>query len=738
MPCPPAKRLALALTLSLSGTYGTALAQETVPCITAPRDVDDRLSEVAPAGDTPIDITSDTGSLGVNGDAVLTGNVVVRQGDREIRAENIQYNAEGTAIKVEGAIEYRDPLIIVRGNGGNYSQAVGADFRAAEFEIPARPARGTAGEMSLDTEGRVRLRDVMFTSCPRDDNGWRLQADEIELDTTTREGTGRGARVEFKGVPILYTPYISFPLGSQRKSGFLFPSAGYSTRSGFQASVPYYWNIAPQYDLTFEPTLYSRRGVDLAGEARYLSGRNETTLNANVLPADRIFDDDRSYVRLAHRTSLPAGWRLQIAAANVSDNQYFEDFGQGPEGTSVAFLERILAVSYRDANWRVLGEVQDFQTIESTIVREDEPYTSLPRLFARGDFALGERGLLRYGFDAETVNFDRNTGVTGWRFDAAPRVGLAWDGPGYFLRPGVAWRSTQYSLDDVAPGSDDSPSRSLPIVSLDAGLIFEGATGSRGQRRLTLEPRALYLYAPYRDQDALPLFDTALPDLNLVQLFRTNRFVGADRVGDANQLSVGVTSRVFDTRGGEQYLAATLGQTVYFETPRVRLPDEAPTSRNTSDLVAELELTAYKDWSAQFGVQWNPDESQRERMQARLQYRPAGDSVVNLSYRFQQERLEQVEGSAAWPVKDKWRVFARYIYSLEDNKSLDQFAGVEYISCCWRVRTAARRFVSSRTGESDKAIYLQLELGGLANVGTAAQAFLEGAIRGYSPPRTTP
>ncbi|MBP7614971.1 MAG: LPS assembly protein LptD [Steroidobacteraceae bacterium] len=681
----------------------------------------------------PIDVSSDEAALGVNGDAVLTGNVQVKQGDREIKADRVQYNAQAGRLAVDGNVAYRDPLLTVHGSSGRYSATGGAQFEGAQFEVPSRPARGTAKSMSLDTEGNARLEDVTFTTCPLTDRAWQLRADRIDLDTTRRNGVGRGTRVEFKGLPIFYSPWISFPLGTERKSGFLFPGAGYSTRSGAQLSVPYYWNIAPNYDLTFEPVLFARRGVDLAGNFRWLTRGSLGKLDVAYLPNDRLFDEDRSFVHLGNRTELPAGWRFSIDAANVSDTQYFEDFGQGPEGTSVAFVGRTAELAYRDAHWRLRGAFQDFQTIDVDVADIDRPYSMLPQLYASADFSVGRALQLHYGFDAEVVNFDRNVGVTGWRYDTAPHVGLDWQGAGYFIRPGISWRATGYSLEETAPGTDTAPHRSLPTASLDAGLVFEGAAGSRGQRRLTLEPRVLYVYTPYRNQDNLPVFDTAVPDLNLVQLFRTNRYVGGDRVGDANQASVGVTSRIFDADSGRQLLAATIGQTVYFDTPRVALPGETTNDRDTSDLIAQVALTALHDWTANLGVQWNPAEAERERMQVQLQYRPAATSVVNVGYRYQRERIDQAETSFAWPVAKRWSFFGRYVYSLHDDESLDQFAGFEYRSCCWRFRAVGRRFVSSRTGERDTGIYLQLELSGLASVGSSALAFLEDAIRGYSP-----
>jgi LPS-assembly protein len=692
-------------------------------------------AEVAPAEAGPpadIDISSNNAVLGVDGNATLSGEVRVTQGDRELRADSVVYDAKRNAFSVKGSVEYRDPLVRARGLSGDYAQSEGANFTGAEFELPQRPARGTAGQMSVGLDGIIELERVTFTTCPRDDDSWQIEARDIALDTRRRTGSGRNAQIQFKGVPILYLPYISFPLGSERKSGFLFPNVGHTTRSGAQLTVPWYWNVRPNIDVTLEPTLYQRRGFDLGAEARWLFDGQVGALRVNLLPGDDLAGDDRTRLRLDHRADFAANWRLRIAAEDVSDSAWFEDFAQGPEGTSVAFLERLAEVSYRDEFWRLRGEFQQFQTIDGGLPPDERPYARLPRLLANGAFNFGPNGLVSLGLESEIVNFDRPTGVTGWRVDAAPTVGLDLRGPGFYLKPSAGYRYTRYALEDTAPGADDAPTRSMPFAALDAGLVFERDSGARGQRRITLEPRLLYLYTPFRDQDSLPIFDTARPDLNIVQLFSTNRFIGADRVGDANQVSVGVTTRLFDGRTQGQFLAATFGQTFYFETPRVVLPGEPPSTRRRSDVVAQLALAPYRNWSVDMGLQWNPQSRDHERSQLRLQYRPDAERVLNFAYRFQRERLEQGEVSGAWPIGQRWSLFARMVYDLQDNQSLERFAGLEYKACCWRLRAVARRFVSSRTGERDTGIYLQLELNGLASVGTPADAFLERAIRGYA------
>lgn len=732
------------LGLSLLLVLEAAHADEP-PCpSSAPAATEPARAATPPDPNAPITIESDDNDFefGVDGNARLCGNVKMTQGDRTIRADCLEYNSKTQDAKLKGGIEYTDPMLTVRGNSGTYSPTLGADFQGTQFELPGRGARGSARNLKAEGNGKLTLEGVNFTTCPANQVDWQLNADEIELDTRARTGTGRGTKIEFKGVPIVYLPWMTFPLGDQRKSGFLFPNVGASSRNGAVVEVPYYWNIRPNLDFTAEPVYYSKRGLDLAGDVRYLTPRQRGEFQFNYLPNDSLADQTRSRLKLEHVAELPGEWRVRIDATDVSDTDYFEDFARGPEGTSVPFAERLAELTYRDEHFNIRGQVQDFQVIDEELSAEDRPYTRAPRLLASGDWDKG-LGTIDYGFDAELVDFERNTGVTGWRLDVAPRAGLDVSAPGYFIRPSIGYRYTAYSLQDQAPGTDDSPTRSLPYATFDTGLVFERSSGSHGQRRLTLEPRALYLYTPFRDQDQLPLFDTGLPDLNLVQLYRTNRYVGADRVNDANQVAFGLTSRLLSSESGAQYLAASVGQAFYFEKPRVVLPGEPPATRDTSDFIAQVSLTAYKNWNLEAGFQYNPEDQVAERQQYRLQYRPDGERVVNLAYRALRDRIEQVDTSIAWPIGKRWNVYGRYVYSLLDSKTLDQFAGFEYKACCYKLRAIARRSVSNRNGNSETEFLLTLELNGLAGVGTADDAFLEHAIRGYSretplPGKTTP
>jgi LPS-assembly protein len=609
-------------------------------------------------------------------------------------------------------------------------------FTGAEFELPAQPARGSAAELDVTRTGSLSLSEVSFTTCPVGNDDWFLRASSIDIDQRAQLGKGRNVRVELKGVPILYAPLITFPVGDARKSGFLFPSFGNSDKSGFELGVPYYFNLAPNYDLTLTPFLLSRRGPGLDAEFRYLTERSRGQVETRYLPGDDLAGRDRRLSTITHLTDLSDRLRFNASLADASDSRYFEDFGLGPDGTSVTFLDRYLHLAWLGRGWRFDGRVQDFQTIDLTVDPLSRPYARLPQFQFSGAWPrVG--GRLTTAFDAEATYFDRDLGTTGLRLDLAPRIAWAFRRPGWYIEPSAAWRLTAYELSEVASGADDAPDREAPILSLDAGMQFERVAGARDHLVHTLEPRLRYTYIPFRDQSQLPVFDTALPDLNLVQLFRTNRYVGADRLGDANELAAGLTTRLFHADSGQQFLTATIGQRFYFESPRVVLPGEIPESRNASNLVGEIELTAWRNWSARIAMEWDDEESNTVLGQAGLQYRPRPDAVINLGYRYREGLLEQWDGSFAWRLSPSWQVFARQVYSTKEKKSIDRFVGFEYGSCCWRVRLLGRRYVSNRTGESDNSVMLQLELKGLSSVGTSNDAFLQRGIRGYSPGSAT-
>lgn len=687
-------------------------------------------STVDPNAD--IDLEMDSFEATRDGLWNLQGDVGIRQGQRELKTTNATYDPEKQTFSTRNDVTYSDPAMKIQGSGADFEPAGAVTFEGAQFELPAQPARGSAQRIHATQDGKLSLNEVRYTTCPVGKDDWMLSASNIDIDQKAGFGTGRNVRLDFKGVPILYTPFISFPVSDHRKSGFLFPVFGSSSNSGTEIGAPWYWNIAPEYDATFLPMWYSKRGARLDTEFRYLSPIGRGTLNADYLPDDQEFGDSRLYARLVDRSDLNEHLRLNVDASDVSDTSWFEDFGLGPEGTSVTYLNRMANLSYLDDVWFASLLAQDFQVIDTTIPDFDRPYTLLPQLAVNAHLPSQMFGLT-FNLDGEVSNFLRDDGVTGLRMDVAPEIRMPLRGRGLYLEPAASWRYTAYDLDDTAPGADRSPHRSAPILSVDSGIGFEKNWGEGGKRLQTFEPRMLYLYVPYRAQDDLPIFDTNEPDLNPVQLYRTNRFVGADRLSNANQVSIGFTSRLLDAETGQQFIEGTIGQAIYFDPPEVNLPGAPPLDdTESSDIVAELGITAFKNWNVNMGVQWDPGEARSEKGDVAVQYRPAYDRVANVGYRFRRDRVEQVEGSLAWPIGEQWGAYARMVYSLEDEKTLDQFAGFEYRSCCWRVRFVGRRYVSNRDGDVDTSFLIQLELNGLSSVGFGANAFLEQSIRGYS------
>jgi len=750
-----------------------------------------------------IHIETGGATVDASGHAELNDRVDVTQDGRTISADSMDYDYNSGKIAVKGAVDFEDPRLRLKSDSGTYDTIGGATFDQANFQILDRNGRGFAEAMAVQPDGKVELAQVRYTTCPVGNEDWMLQASSIDLDTNDQSGVGRHVLMRFKNVPVFYTPYISFPLGDERKSGLLFPEFGHSTTNGYQLEVPYYFNLAPNYDLTLTPGILSARGVQLGAEFRFLTESSRGKFEGNFLPSDKQTDFDRYYVHVTDTTDLTHGLRFDTDMAAVSDISYFSDFAVGSEASSVTYLERRAEVLYYDDIWRVRGQLQNYQTIDFDVRNYSRPYSRVPRITAEGLFPI-LNSPLEFAFDGEATYFLRDVGPTGMRLSAQPELRWSNRGAGYFFEPAVGYYFTQYGLrradendPQVTQSEPSTPTRALPYARLDTGLVFERDSGSSGQRSETLEPRMVYSYVPYRNQDELPIFDSGLPDLNLTELFRTNRYVGGDRIGDANQLSLGVTTRLFDQNTGAQYLSATIGQIRYITIPRVGLPEwylqsltadppavlqppnplgvpgtivpgmpqlyslglpgqfttvqsqkaqalipgQVAQNFPASDIVTEVSLTAYKHLNVNLEYQVNPYTWQTGKTEILLQYHTDSAKVVNLGYRFQEGILKDYDGSFAWPIAGHFNAVGRWVYSLFDaeqpglHQTIEQLAGIEYKSCCYRIQLVQRRYLSARTVTGtqglDTSIALQLELTGLSSVGKPADTFLQQEIKGY-------
>ncbi|HUL83490.1 MAG TPA: LPS assembly protein LptD [Gammaproteobacteria bacterium] len=675
--------------------------------------------------DKTIVVESNDLNVGRDSAAEFSNQVTIHYQGATINAESATFDRDN--VEALGSVTLTAPDVVVRAEDLELdAEAETMQFSSASFDLPKRPARGSGEHIKLSSAGFMSVANVLFTTCPVNNKSWELSAREIDFDMNAGLGTAHGVKLDFKGVPILYSPYFSFPIDNQRKSGFLTPSIGQRDRTGLDLAAPYYFNLAPNYDLLVTPRYMSKRGMQVNNEFRYLLPASSGQLHFEYLPDDREVDASRHYLNFRHDTHFGDDWRVGVSLEDVSDDTYFEDLRTSLAAASVTHLNRYVDLTYYAPSWSMLTRVQDYQTIDSTLPDDQRPYQREPQMLFAGRW-LGPR----IGFDSQTelVNFDRNVGVTGWRLDSTEEFSMRFARSGMYLTPAVAWRQTNYWLDDnsVAPGTNTTPSRGLSVTSLDTGMRFEREAGDSG-RLQTLEPRLLYVHVPFVDQSQLPVFDTITPDFNLVQLFRKYQFVGPDRVADTNQVSFGVTTRLIDSKGSER-LTATLGQTRYLEAQHVSLPGVTPNSVNASDYVAEMSLDR-NVWNLDLGFQWNSETNSTARAETRFEYRPQNDRLFGFGYRFRQDLLEQGDVSVVWPVAERWRIIGSYSYSFLESQALEQFLGWEYDACCWRFRTVARRYVS-RTGQQDSAIQFQLELKGLSQNARAPEDLLDRGILGY-------
>ncbi len=669
--------------------------------------------------------------FGTNPAARMGGGVILRRGDKVAGANSARFDPASRSLLLEGDVRYEDPGTRIRSDFAEFSYDFGrVRFEGAEFSLGANNAHGAAEAIEINEQGRLELDGVSYTTCPPGSNGWSIEAKNIDLDTRQGVGTARGMKLRFQGIPILYAPYLSFPIGDARKSGILTPEIGSTHRSGTEIRVPYYFNIAPNYDATVTPRLLTDRGLQLQTQFRYLTESMNGKANADYLRNDSIFNDSRYFLGLKHRAFFAGGWRNRIDISGVSDSQYFEDLGGSLSVSSITHLDRTINFDYYTDHLSFFAQVQDFQTIDDAIIPVDEPYRRVPQVLIRGLWPQQWLGL-QIGLAGEIVNFDRDVGVTGWRLNLVPEVALPISGPGWFVKPAVALDYTRYDLSNTAPGQIDDPDRTVPIASFDFGLILE-RTMKNSARIQTIEPRVLYAYVPYREQSELPVFDTIMPDFNLVQLYRTNRFLGVDRIADTDQVSIGVTSRILDVSTGRELVSATIGQARYFSESGVALPGQPIVSTESSDYIAEISFLIKETINFDLGHQWGASGDGTTQSEARFQYRPANNKILNLAYRFRRDSLEQGDISLSWPLGSKWNIVGRYNYSFRDDEALEKFIGFEYASCCWGIRLVARRYISTRDGTQDSSIGLQLVLKGMTSVGTAADKLLERGILGYS------
>lgn len=686
------------------------------------------------------------------------GSVVLQQDNMTVNAERVEYDQTTDVANVPGRLRMKRDSDIITGSDLKLKieTEIGTlnDVTFLFGRTPLRPsqrfdARGAAVKMDMEGPDRERLYSASYTTCKPGEDDWYLRVSELELNRTTNVGTAYNGRVEFKGVPILYVPYMSFPLDSERKSGFLPPSIGSSTASGLELSLPYYWNISPDRDATITPKLFSRRGLQLGGEFRYLNPKSVGDLNAEFLPNDRVADRDRYFVSGRHFQNLDGafngffkqGWSASVNAQKVSDDAYFRDLSTRIASTSQTNLPREAALNYLSDFGNLTARLLSFQTLQDPDPKffVQTPYRLAPQLTFNANPARVAG--LEFNTFGEFTDFRHPTLVSGRRWLLYPSMSLPLARPYGFLTPKIGYHVTRYDVTENQ-GNFESRTRGLPIASVDSGLQFERSFTFKDQPfTQTLEPRLFFLYVPFRDQTRLPVFSTSESDFNFAQIFNENLFIGGDRISDAKQVTAAVTTRFIENATGIERLRAAVGQRYYYRTQRVTLNDAGlPTNAqgttsgtaSRSDLLAAVSGQISNNWFIDSGFQYSASNTQFQKTNIAARYVDGG-RLVNLSYRFTRDSIKQIDLSTQWPFgrfAPGWTILARANHSLKDKKLLEGLFGVEYNQGCWEFRLVAHRFTTA-TQQYSNSIQFQLELKGLSKLGINPLETIRQNIPGY-------
>jgi len=720
----------------------------------------------------------------------IEGDVVVQQGYRTVINDLVtSIDRDANTILMEGNIEFREPGMLLRGNSAfidNNDNANRVDN--AQYVLHNYGAHGQAQSIVYSSDSSlVSIENGEFSRCEPGSDFWKLQADNIILDQKVNRGYAKNASLRLGGFPIFYYPFtLPFPLGDARSSGLLAPSTGSTRSGGFDFELPYYFNLAPHYDATLSPRLISDRGMLAGAEFRYLANWSMNTLNMSGLSGDKLYDaatanvpgsdsppvEDRWFIGFEHMGSLGRNWTTFIDYNAVSDEDYFYDLGSsGLNLISRTHLNRQGTLNFNSEYLRAGLNVQRIQIIDPLIstVHLSRPYDRLPQFHFQSDANLPAG--FRVSIRGEITSFDRDLNdalltpsqiangalVNGERINLKPEISWSLENPGWFVRTGAKYKHVEYSLEKHAIDSPKDPDLGIGIYSLDAGLVFERSMARGGGWSQTLEPRVYYLYSEYEDQSMLPLFDTSELNFNFKQLFRDDRFSGGDRIGDSDQVTFALTSRILNSTGKET-ARISIGQTQYFEDRLVALsnplqswvPRYSPLTTKSA-LASEIAFNFGEKLQFNTDIQWNEDTQELDEGSFQLRYQRDNNHLLNVAYRYRtlvsspsfslpvgiDPRIKQTDISGIWPVNANWKLLARWNYDHSNSRNLESFVGVEWSNCCATIRLIGREWVDEDelflpNIESNRGIFVQFALKGLGNLtGGGLSSLLSDGIWGF-------
>ncbi|MGL4767098.1 MAG: LPS-assembly protein LptD [Formosimonas sp.] len=722
------------------------------PTVTIPN----RASTLPYCDDTPNDVLKawPNGSTSATGDTVkgsmndaltLKGRACIVRDEVKLQGDEVHYSypteqvtATGHAIaRTQNGDEISAPALTYNLN------AQTAHAQSAYFKIASTDGRGKAESLDVLSSRRALLQQAFYTTCRAQDPDWYLKTDALLLDQDKDTGNATGAVLVFKNVPILASPYLQFPLGQRRQSGLLTPTIGVSSKSGLDVTVPYYFNLAPNYDLTLYPGFMSKRGAKLGAEYRYLTRHSVGNVYGNYVFNDKVAQRDRWYGRVQHKTTgtwQGGQWTASVDAQRASDDAYLDDLKTPNLSGATRILPSEYALQYNRGSWQTRLRNKYNQTLQNNSKSVDVPYDFEPQLTVNGTKRLGNWVA---ELDYESTRFTHPDGqnrAQGWRHMAYPSIRYEYRTAAGFITPKLGLHATQYNLSHV-PNThyDAQANRVLPIASVDSGLIFERNNASWLGRAATqtLEPRLYYLHVPYSDQSRIWNFDSALADFDLSRIYSENIFTGRDRISNANQATLGLTSRWLADDTGEELFKATVAQRYYFTPQQVNLNGSSANTQRKSDILWAASGKLSNQLSLDAFTQYNLDTNRLLKTDIALRWQPALKKILNLG--FHENRIlttptKTIYASAQWPlskISNSLYGVARVNYNLYDNRLADAFIGLEYLKDCWIFRIVGQRTISS-TATPHNSIYLQLELKGLGALGNDPTTVLQEGISGYS------
>lgn len=669
----------------------------------------------------------------------LEADVKIQRGPTQIEADRVDYDIVDDKVDAKGNVIIDRAGDHFTGNALKLKMDTGVGYMDSPvYRLLRKNAQGSAERIDFESQDSVTVVNGLFTTCEGPDPDWYLKSSKLSLDNDRQSGQARGAVLVFKGIPIAGTPYISFPLSEERVSGFLSPTIATSTTGGLEVTTPYYLNIAPNRDLTLYPQYISRRGLMMGAEARYLDRDYSGSTRTEFLNSDAVTGESRYALSTIHRQKLAPGLDFFADLNMASDDDYAKDFPLTRTAAARRLLTRNLQLTYSGPDWNGLARLTEYQVLQDINAPIVSPYGRLPQLNLN-QFGYNDSGI-SWNINSEFTRFTHPTREQGDRLIFNPRITYAWNKQGYFVRPSLSLHGTVYNLDQVTNPAMTAPSRILPTASIDTGLIFERDATFFGRPALnTLEPRLFYTYTPYISQDAniYPTFDSSEADFNFAQIFRENRFVGGDRIGDANTVTAALTSRFLEING-EERLRMAVAQRFSFEDQRVVLSTASGTTDTRSDILFLTSGRVSRELRLDGNLQYSQTNREINRMNLGTFWQPEPMKLLNVQYRRDIRNLnngtdtnfELFDISGQWPLSSRWYGVGRLNYLIKDSKLGQSLFGVEYKADCWIFRFVGQR-IPTAAGETNTTFYLQLEFNGLSTIGSNPMRALRANVPGY-------